>query len=69
MAEQINFLYVPVDGIGEVPVGGYEEEAAPGDVARHLPRLQRLIAMLQEFRYIPGFREYSFSESQSTLFS
>ena len=54
MAEQINLLYVPVDGIGEVPVGGDEEEAAPGDVARHLPRLQRLIAMLQEFRYIPG---------------
>ena len=42
----IALTYIPVDGVGEVPVGGDEEEAAAGDVARQLARLQRLIAVL-----------------------
>ena len=36
----------PIDWVGEVPVGGDEEEAAAGDVARQLASLQRLIAVL-----------------------
>ena len=41
--------YIPVDGVGKVPVGGDEEEAAARDVARQLASLQRLIAVLRVF--------------------